>query len=306
MIREARLLTDCSQAELADRADTSQSRVSRIELGQVEALDLAVACRLLRAVGVRGSLVLDDLALEDRRAQADTVHAWIVAVAARRLRVAGWQTATEVPIGGTPPRGWIDLIAYRPSDRAGLVSEVKGDLPDIGGMQRQVTFYEHAAAHAMAERGWRPAAIATLVLALDSLPVHAALRTSASALASSFPGSPGTMHAWLAGTGNPVPPRTLALVDPASKRAQWLLRSPLTGRRSGPAYAGYGEAAASIGAQRRRGPRSPPGAVPRCPQALRRSGAQALRRSGAQALRRRRPHGGPPRTPRSSSRSRAP
>ncbi len=257
LLREARLLIGCSQAELADRAATSQSRISRIELGQVEDLDVGVACRLLRAVGARGSITFDDLALQDRRLQRDPVHAWILAVVARRLRAAGWQVATEVPIGGVPSRGWIDLVAFRTSDRAGLLSEVKGDLPDIGGMQRQVSFYQRAARQAMAERGWRPGAIATLVVALDSRPVHAALRTSADALVTAFPGSPAAMHAWLAGGGGPAPPDTIALVDPASRRAAWLIRTPITGRRSPPAYSGYAEAAAVAGSRGRR-PRGPP------------------------------------------------
>ena len=141
LVREARILTGCSQADLADRASTSQSRLSRIELGQVDEIELGLACRLLDAVGFRRCLVIDDLALEDRRAQRDTVHAWIVAVVARRLRAAGWwlrrsRSAESRHAGGSTSL----LTGLRIS--AGLLSEVKGDLPDIGGMQRQVAFYD--------------------------------------------------------------------------------------------------------------------------------------------------------------------
>jgi hypothetical protein len=61
-------------------------------------------------------------------------------------REEGWRVATEVPIGDPAPRGWIDLLAFRPADGSGLVGEMKGDLRDLGELQRQVSFYTRAAA----------------------------------------------------------------------------------------------------------------------------------------------------------------
>ena len=146
IVREARLLAGWSQQELAERARTSQSRLSRLETGGADGIDLSAVGRILVALGVRGQLVLDDRNLDDRRAQQDVVHGIVLGWTESRLRRFGWQTRTEVPIGATgPPRGWMDLLAYHPVARAGLLGEIKGEISDAGALQRQVAFYEREA-----------------------------------------------------------------------------------------------------------------------------------------------------------------
>jgi transcriptional regulator with XRE-family HTH domain len=144
VIREARVLVGWTQAELAVRAATAQSRISRLESDGRADLDVSVLARVLSALGCRGSLEVSDRALDDRRQQRDPVHARVLGYVAQRLSRHGWTVQTEVPIGHPVPRGWIDLVAFRELDAAGLIGEIKGDLPDIGGLQRQVGFYERA------------------------------------------------------------------------------------------------------------------------------------------------------------------
>lgn len=259
VIAEARRMIGWSQAGLAERAHTSQANVSRIESGRVREADVAMIAGLLAALGIRGHLALDAPHLADRARQREPVHARMAAVVARRVERAGWSAATEVPIGDPVPYGWIDVLAYRASDRAGLIVETKGDLPDIGGLQRQVTFYTRTAHLAAEALGWQPERFGILVAALDTQTIAARLSENAAPLRRAFPGTATAMQAWIE-TGGTMPDPTLAMIDPRSRESRWLRAAPgLTGRRSAPRYANYAEAAAALSRRR------PPGAPPRSP-----------------------------------------
>lgn len=120
--------------------------------------------RTLPALGLRAALDIDDLALQDRRRQRDGLHARLNGYVARRLTRLGWATATEVMVGRTAPRGWIDLVAFRDADRSMLVEETKCDLPDMGALQRRLAFYAREASSVAGDLGWRPARVAVLAV----------------------------------------------------------------------------------------------------------------------------------------------
>jgi hypothetical protein len=54
------------------------------------------------------------------------------------------------------------------------------------------------------------------------------------------------MSRWLAAGSGPPPPPTIAMVDPTTRRDDWLLRTPLSGRRSTPRFGAYADAAAAL------------------------------------------------------------
>ena len=251
-IREARRLIGWSQAELAERAGTSQSTISRLEAGRGNATDLGVHRRVIAALGIRGTLALDALHLHDRRRQRDPVHARLVAYVARRLERAGWLVATEVPIGDRVPRGWIDVLAFRPADQAGIISELKGDLPDLGGLQRQVGFYQRAAGWAARPLGWTFERTAVLVGALDSRAIADRLADNRPLVMRAFPGRLEDLDAWIR-SPTAVKPQgpTLAMVDPLARRGTWLHRPVSDRSRRQPAYTDYADAAARLRRRRR-------------------------------------------------------
>ena len=247
VVRDARRLVGWTQRDLADRARTSQATIWRIERGAGPTIDLLVAERVLAALGIHASIDLDARHLADRRRQLDGLHARLNGYVAKRLARLGWQTATEVPLGAGIPRGWIDVLAFRPIDRALLVEETKSELPDLGALQRSLAFYEREAWAAARARGWVPRRSAVRVGVLDTDAVARRLADARDLVAGAFPAAPSSVAAWLA---DPAcePPRgwALASADPAVRGSPWLRPTVLDARRRRPAYADYADAARSL------------------------------------------------------------
>jgi transcriptional regulator with XRE-family HTH domain len=187
LIREARETIGWSQDELAGRAGASQTRIWRMERGDASAFDLGTLDRVLAALGLRSTLEVEGRHLGDRDDQRDRVHAALAAALAGRLRRAGWIVESEVPTGAHAPTGWIDLVALREQDAALLIIEIKADLPDIGGLQRQVSWYEREALYVARRLGWRPERIVVAVVCLDTASIATRLREHRELLAAAFP-----------------------------------------------------------------------------------------------------------------------
>jgi transcriptional regulator with XRE-family HTH domain len=248
LVRESRLLAGWTQRELAARASVSQSVVCRVETSRAEVLDLLVVERILAALGMRAQLDIEGRHLGDRRRQRDGVHARCNGYQAGRLERDGWLTATEVEVGKEAPRGWIDLLAYRPTDRALIVDETKTEIPDMGALQRQVAFYMREAIAVANRLGWRPTRVVALVVALDTAAIADRLRQNRDLVRRAFPSPVDRMSAWIADPSAPAPfGWTLATCDPASRRVSWLRPTTLGTRRLPVAYADYADAARRLG-----------------------------------------------------------
>lgn len=246
-IKDARVLVGWTQRELAARVGVSQSTVCRVESGAAASLDLVVIGRLFTALGLRSQIEVDDFRLDDRRRQQDSLHAVVNGMSARRHEGDGWRTAMEVMIGGDVPHGWIDLLAFREADRALLVQETKADIPDMGGLQRSLAFYERTALAVARGLGWVARSVTVLAVVLDTEAVARRLADSRDLVSRAFPSPVRSTAAWLA---DPVCPRpvgwTLATCDPASRAAAWLRPTTLGSRRSAPVYRDYADAAARL------------------------------------------------------------
>lgn len=247
VIARSRRLVGWSQEELASRAGASQAAVSRLETGRTSGLDLQIAARLLHALGMAAELSIRDTHLRDRERQADAVHARLSGFVARGLERWLWLPVLEAEVGDQAPRGWIDILAYREADRSLLVEESKSDIPDVGGLQRSLSFYQSTAWEAARKLGWNPRRIAVLVVALDSDTIAGRLRDNREVLGRAFPERIGDVAAWLADPGRPAPKGwALGTCDPASRAKAWLRPSMLGARRTPPVYRDYADAVARL------------------------------------------------------------
>jgi transcriptional regulator with XRE-family HTH domain len=247
LVATSRRLIGWSQRELATRAHTAQASVSRLESGRAASIDVILVARVLGALGLDASLVIRALHLEDRRRQRDGVHARVNGCSARRYERWGWRTATEVGVGDGAPRGWIDLLAYRPVDRALLIQETKTDIPDMGGLQRSLAFYQHEARAAARRLDWDARKAMVLVVALDSVAIATRLADNRDLVHRAFPARVGDVAAWLKDPAAEMPRGwAIATCDPASREANWLRPTMLGSRRRPPAYRDYAHAAAML------------------------------------------------------------
>jgi hypothetical protein len=203
--------------------------------------------RILAALGLRPTLVIDDRHLDDRRRQDDGIHAVVNGFLARRLERWGWRTATEVEVGDGAPRGWIDLLGYRAEDGAFLVDETKSDLPDMGGLQRSLAFYQREAWAAARRLGWDPVRSTVLVVTLDTETIARRLADNRDLVTRAFPARIGGVAEWLRDPAQEAPRGwAIGACDPGSREAAWLRPTILSGRRRPPAYRDYAHAASVL------------------------------------------------------------
>lgn len=250
IIRATRLEHGWSQDTLAARVRTSQSTIARLESGQLAFLDATLVSRVFAVLGIRSAFDARTLGLASRREQRDVVHAACEAHVARRLGAAGWEPRLELEIGSGRWRGWIDLLAYRPLDRALLLGEIKSELDDFGRIERTLGWYEREAP-AVAERlGWHPATLRTALIVLVTDENDERLTRNAALLGQSFAGTAADLARWVAEPGVAPPARSIAMIDPRSRRASWLMSTRSQGRRTRARFADYAEAARAITTRR--------------------------------------------------------
>lgn len=187
------------------------------------------------------------------RRQHDAVHARCSGYVDRRLRSAGWQTAREIEIVHGRSHGWIDLLAFDPVTGTLFVIEIKTRLDDLGAIERQLAWYERSAYTAARSLGWRPRRVVGWLLVLAADDVDGFLWTNREATEAAFPvRAPAMLTTVRVPTAAAGAGRGLALIDPISRRRDWLMRSRVDGRRSATPYADYAAAAARLrGADRR-------------------------------------------------------
>jgi transcriptional regulator with XRE-family HTH domain len=229
-----------TQAELGARAGFSQAFVSLVEGLRVPDLTLESATRLIEAMGGRLNVGVSAPFLADRDLQRDPAHARCVAYVVARLTRDGWMTATEVEVGGDRSRGWIDILAYEPGRRLLLVIEIKTEIRDVGAIERTLGWYEREAWLGAKRLGWRPSKVLGCLLLLATEMNETRIADNRAALSDGFPLRATSLRRILA---NEVPPpspaRAMAVIDPRSRRKDWLRPSRVDGRPTAAPYMDY-------------------------------------------------------------------
>jgi transcriptional regulator with XRE-family HTH domain len=222
--RDMRQRLDISQAQLAATVGLSRGYIARIETGAANPTVHQLE-RIAAAVGLDVALMTTPPVFLSERPRQDLVHARCSMYADRRLSA----------------HAWVDLIAFDPRTGVLLIIEIKTRLDDLGGLERQLGWYERHAARAATALGWRPRTIGTWLLGLASAEVDGACRANRHVFDTSFPGRAPDMLAVSRGAAAPAR-RSIALIDPTSRRADWLIRTRLDGRRGPAPFDGYADA----------------------------------------------------------------
>jgi len=243
-VRASRLDRGWTQAELGATAEVSRSLVAAIETG-ARAASLEVLERVAHALDADLVVELRAPLVVGRTDQRDAAHAACVAAVRRWLERRGYLCVVELPIVDGKIRGWIDLLAFHPESRRLVVVEVKTELRDLGGLQRQVGWYVRAAAGAVAPLGWRPREAVGLVVFLATTDNDARLTAQRQAITQAFPVRGRALDDALAGA--PFKGWGLAMIDPRRRGARLWTGLRLDGRRTEAPYASYADFMRSLG-----------------------------------------------------------
>jgi transcriptional regulator with XRE-family HTH domain len=224
---------------VAAAAAISASYLTRIEAGRANPTFDTVD-RVCAALGLQLALDVRPPIFVGHAPMQDLVHARCSAYVDRRLREHSWSTAREVALVDGRYRGWIDLLAFDPTTGCLLIIEIKTRIDDIGGLERQLSWYERAAPELARERGWRTRSTRSVLLVLATEEIEHVLHANRDVLAVAFPLRDDVLQASRATA------RGLALIDPRRRRRDWLMRSRLDGRRSVAPYRDYADAASRL------------------------------------------------------------
>ncbi len=186
------------QVDLAAKVQIGQTAVSRVELGDLDAVSIDTLTRLLAAVGADLTLhvtwrggTLDRL--------LDAAHAELVEGTARLLRNLGWQVHVEVSYAEYGERGSIDILAWHPELRIALVVEVKSEITAIEETLRRHDAKVRLAANVVFRRfGERPASVSRLLVLPEGATSRRRLSAHDATFAAVYPSRGVAVRRWLA------------------------------------------------------------------------------------------------------------
>ena len=221
-VRAVRHRLGWRQADVAQRAGVSQDTVSRVERGQLDALQVRTLRSVLRVLEMH---LAQDVRWRggDLDRLADEGHAAIVARVCELLQAIGWTVRPEVSYAVYAERGSIDVLAWHPTARLLLVVEVKTTLNSIEETLRRHDAKVRLAAGIARERfGWEPGAVARMLTLPDLSTPRRRVGRHDGVLGPVYPLRGHAATAWLR--------------DPAGSRGLLLFLSPtLPGRGRPPA-----------------------------------------------------------------------
>jgi transcriptional regulator with XRE-family HTH domain len=238
-IRVARRDRGWSQAALAVSAGVSQSLVSDIESGGVGASieSLASVARALDAqltIELRAPRVIR---LGERQ---DPAHSRCVAASRGVFERAGLACVVEREIVDGRFRGWIDLLGYSRESRRLVLAEIKTEIRDLGGLERQVGWYVRACMGAVRGLGWQPKEIVVVVALLATAVNDACVVANRQAFGQAFP-MRGTALAAALFEGGSIAGWGLTMVDPRRRGIRAFQGLRADGRRTDAPYHDYAD-----------------------------------------------------------------
>lgn len=198
VIRVVRQNRGWRQRDLAERAEVSQSLVSRIERGHVGPQSIDAVWKIAAALEIRVELMprwrAGDL---DRLLNAR--HSGLHESVARRFRdqLPAWVLAPEVSFAIYSDRGIIDILAWHPGRRAVLVIELKTDITDVNEMLGTLDRKRRVAAQVAKEKGWDASTVSVWLIVASSRTNRRRVDAHEAMLDAALPDDVRTIRRWL-------------------------------------------------------------------------------------------------------------
>ena len=231
-----RVTLGLSQQAVADRIGRSQGYVSMMERARIAGLSVPEAEAICQGLGARLVFGIEAPVILEPSRQRDAAHARCVSYVVRRLLAAGWIVRREAQIGMRNRPGWIDVFGFNARSRALLVSEIKTDLADMGGLERQLGWYGREARATAARLGWSPEHVLEVALLLATAANDERIRENAAGIRQVFPSRWQELMRVIRGEEPRGSGWGIAMIDPRSRARDWCRPTVLDGRRSASPY----------------------------------------------------------------------
>jgi transcriptional regulator with XRE-family HTH domain len=197
MVRAVRRRSGLRQVDLAVAARSSRQTISRLERGDVQTISVRTLRRVSRALGMP-PLVALGWRSADVAELLDEAHAALVDRVLAALRKAEWETTVEYSFNHFGERGSVDVLAWRPADRALLIVEAKTRLVDLqdlfSALDRKRRLVPGLVA---AEKGWTAAALGVVLALPESSALRRAVAGHTPAFDAALPGRTVQVRRWV-------------------------------------------------------------------------------------------------------------
>ena len=179
------------------RAHVSASVVSRLERGHLDSMQLRTLRSVSGALEIRLELLprtrgadLDRMVNARHAALTEAVVAWL------RSR-SGWEVRPEHSFSHWGERGVIDIVAWNARHRALLECEHKTDVIDTGEVLATLDRRRRLGRDIVAELGWAPATVSSMLIVGDSDANRRRVATLASTFDAALPERSVAVRAYL-------------------------------------------------------------------------------------------------------------
>jgi transcriptional regulator with XRE-family HTH domain len=216
-IRALRRRQRLRQTDVAERAQMSDTLVSRIEQGRLGVVPFATLHALARALDAELELNLRWRG-EGLDRLLDEAHAEAVDLVVSLLRSLGWETVIEASFAIAGERGSIDILAWHAASRTIAVIEVKSVIPDVQAMISTLDRKARLAPSVAKQRGWNCGAVGRFLFVAEARTARRRVARHAAIFDVAFPVRGREASAWLEHpNGQPV--SALVFINRSSQRA---------------------------------------------------------------------------------------
>jgi transcriptional regulator with XRE-family HTH domain len=248
-VRTCRTGQGLSLRGLSARCGVSKTHIADVEAGRYagspDVLDeIAAALDATIVFGLRGASIAVGGA--PRGAGAGDAAAAVCLDVMRRVLVRHeFETANEIHVQSGPVHGWVVLLAFDRSMRRLIILEIKTELKDLGGLDRQIDVYVRGCLEAAHARWWHPVEVLVVVVVLATRENDAIIAANRHLLAASFPARGRALvagildHAAVEGRGRLV-------IDPRRTGRQVLTSCRVDGRRTDAPHRDYADFMRSV------------------------------------------------------------